>query len=259
MTESYLVSVIIPTYNRAKIVLNTIQSVLNQTYSNLEVIVVSDGFDENARKAIEGIRDSRIKYYEIEHSGRPAVPRNFGINKAKGEYIALCDDDDMWMPEKLALQIDRINKDEDASLIYTKCLLKGDGKDRIVPCNGMEGFIFKELFLSSCFIATSTVLMRREVIETVGMFDEDERLKAVEDFDLWLRIAHKYKIGFVDRPLVTHRENNSSLTKGVFIKIRRAHLVPCKIYREKYVKADLFINKLLRILCKNILMLIHVR
>lgn len=249
--EPHLVSVIIPTYNRVRTVLNTIQSVLNQTYSNLEVIIVSDGFDENTRRAIEGIRDSRIKYFEVEHSGRPAVPRNFGVRKSSGEFIAFCDDDDIWMPPKLELQMEKILQSKDTVLIYTKCLLKNAKKESIVPLRGKEGFIFKELFLSFCFIATSSVLIRRNIFENVGMFDEDMRLKAVEDYDLWLRIALRYKVGFVDQPLAIHLENNSSLTRGRLIKIRRHHLVPCKFYQKGYVGFGLFIKKLFLIFLRS--------
>ncbi len=251
-----MVSVIIPTYNRAKIIKDTIQSVLNQTYSDLEAIVVSDGYCNDTRMTVGAFDDSRLKYYEISHSHRPAVPRNYGMNKAKGEYLAFCDDDDIWMPEKLKLQVDKMSKDKETGLVYTQCLLKDGIKEKLVPHNSKQGFIFKELFLSLCPIAASTVLIRREVIDKIGMFDEDIRLKAVEDYDYWLRIARIYKIGFIDKPLAIHRENNSSLTRGILTKIKRNHLVPCEFYRRKYVGLGLFIKKLLRVFCKNVLTLI---
>lgn len=219
--------------------------------------MVSDGSDPKTRQAVERFNDPRIKYYEIAHSGKPAVPRNFGIRKAEGEYIAFCDDDDIWMPEKLKFQIDKICQDNELGLVYTKCLLEEDDKVVVVPRNGKEGFIFKELFLSPNFIANSTVLIKKEVINTVGMFDEDIRLKAAEDFDLWLRIAMRYKIGFIDRPLVIHREISDSLTKGTLVKLKIQPLVHWQFYRKKYVRFGLFIKKLLLIFYRSILIIIH--
>lgn len=230
---------------------------LNQEYPDLEVIVVGDGAQADTRKLLEGFSDSRLKYYEIEHSGRPAIPRNFGMAKAAGEYIAFCDDDDIWMPQKLSLQIAKISNDKEIGLVYTKCILKNGERIRIVPYKNREGFIFKELFLSFDFIAASTVLIKKEVIDRIGNFDEDVRLKAVEDFDLWLRIAMQYKIGFIDKPLVIHREGVDSLTKGLLIKIKRHHIVPCKFYKKRYVGIGLFIRKAFIILFKSIFDLIH--
>ncbi len=253
-----MVSAIIPTYNRANVITKAVQSILNQTYVGLEVIVVSDGFCDATKKVINGFADKRLSYYEIAHSARPAVPRNFGIKKARGEFIAFCDDDDQWLPDKLTLQIAEMSQDESLGLVYTKCLIKEGAKERVIPNkDGRQGFIFKDLFLSACFIATSTVLIRKDVIKQVGAFDESIYLKAVEDYDLWLRIARLYKIGFVNKVLAIHTESKESLTRGIFMKIRRQHLVPCKFYRENYISLRLFIEKLLRIFCKSITMVLH--
>ncbi|MFH1317988.1 MAG: glycosyltransferase family A protein, partial [Candidatus Omnitrophota bacterium] len=239
-----MVSVIIPTYNRAHILSETIKSVFNQTYTDLEIVVVSDGFCADARRSVEALGDKRLKYHEIAHSGRPAVPRNFGIIQSHGQYLAFCDDDDIWMPKKLEFQVAKMREDKEIGLVYSKCLLQNGEKDTVVPLSGKEGFIFKELFLSFCFIGTSTVLTRRKVFESVGMFDEDMRLKAVEDYDLWLRIARSFKIGFVNEILAIHVENSSSLTNGKLIKIKRHPLVPYKFYKEKYIGLGLFLRKM---------------
>jgi len=250
-----MVSIIIPTYNRAEIISETISLVLNQTYSDLEVIVVSDGPSDDTRKAVEVFTDSRMKYYEIAHSGRPAVPRNYGIRKSSGEYIAFCDDDDSWEPEKLKLQMDKFSKDRDLGLVYSQCLIESREKNDIVPRDGKQGFIFKELFLSYNFISNSTVLIKKEVFDTVEFFDEDMRFKATEDFDLWLRIAKKYKIGFVDKPLVIHGESIDSISKGVWIKVIKYYLVASKLFSEKQVGIGLFTKGLLSIFCKTVLRL----
>jgi len=255
-----LVSIIIPTYKRARIVSETIQAVLNQTYSDWEAIVVSDGPSDDTRKVVEAFADSRIKYYEIAHNGRPAVPRNFGISKTQGQYLAFCDDDDTWLPEKLALQLAKFDEDRDIGLVYTKCLFKRGKKERTVPYNCRGGFIFNELFLSFGFIASSTVLVKKEVINEVGIFDEDVRLKATEDFDLWLRIAHKHKVGCVDKPLLIYRsDSDNNISRGVLGALRRQYLISWRFYRKNYVGLGLFLKKSVSIFFKSIFELMYQR
>lgn len=253
-----LVSVIIPTYNRIVKLPATINSILNQTYPELEVIVISDGFDRKTREVIESFRDRRIKYYEVKHSGRPAVPRNLGIRHALGGYIAFCDDDDLWLPEKVRLQMETFNNDIDVGLVYTKVLLKKeDNQERIMPRKNKAGFIFKELFLSNNFIANSTVLIKRLAIDDVGFLDEDIRFKAAEDFDLWLRIARKYKVGFVNKPLVIHLESDDNISKGILSKIRKHYLVIRKHYKNKNANLCLFIRSFLLSSCKSLFAIRH--
>lgn len=249
-----MISIILPTYNRAELISETIQSILNQTYIDFELIVVSDGFQNKTKQVVESFKDIRLKYYEIQHSGRPSVPRNFGIKQAKGQYLAFCDDDDIWMPEKLELQLAKIVEDDRIGLVYAKCLLKEGSRERIIPKKSKEGFIFKELFLSFCPIATSTVLIRHKVIEDVGLFDEDIKLKVVEDYDFWLRIAKKYKIVYVKKVLIVHREGQDSISNsGILLKWKRQYLVPSKFYVNKHVGLGIFTAKILRITCKYIL------
>lgn len=254
-----MVSVIIPTYNRATLISETIKSVLKQTYSDFEAIIVSDGASGDTRKAVESFSDRRLKYYEISHSGRPAVARNFGISRACGEYLAFCDDDDIWFPEKLSLQVARANSDKEIGLCYTKCLLKSGNSQRIVPSDARQGFIFRRLFLSFDFIATSTVLLRAEVLAKLGDFNESFRLKVIEDFDLWLRISKSYKVGIIDKPLVVHRESSDSLSRGAWPRLKRQCMISLKFYREKYVGLGLFIGKILLTIGKTVLELLNIR
>ena len=103
--QEKLVSVIIPTYNRSSFLKEAIQSVLNQSYNNFEIIVIDDGSEDETEKVIQSFNDSRIKYLKREHTGSPAFIRNQGMKIAKGEYIAFLDSDDLWFPHKLKMQI----------------------------------------------------------------------------------------------------------------------------------------------------------
>ena len=103
--KNSFISVIVPTYNRADLISETIESILNQTYKYFELIIVDDGSTDNTEEVIRKFKDSRIKYIKTDNWGGPARPRNTGIKKTKGEYIAFCDDDDIWLPKKLEKQI----------------------------------------------------------------------------------------------------------------------------------------------------------
>ena len=118
MTANPLVSVIITTYNRVKLLEETLDSVRNQTYSNIEIIVVSDASNDGTDLFIQKISDLRMKYFKLEHnSGLPAVSRNHGLKYANGEYIAFCDDDDIWIKTKIEKQLKKI---ENHDICFTK-------------------------------------------------------------------------------------------------------------------------------------------
>lgn len=117
IVKENLVSVIIPTYNRSDLIKETINSVLNQTHKNFELIIVDDGSTDNTKTVIESFKDNRIKYILQKHIGLPATGRNNGINIAKGDYIALLDSDDQWLPKKSEKQSEFMEKNPDILLI----------------------------------------------------------------------------------------------------------------------------------------------
>jgi glycosyltransferase involved in cell wall biosynthesis len=181
-----MVSIIVPTYNRASLIGETLQSIKNQTYSDIEIVVVDDGSTDTTADVVGTINDSRLKYSVIPHAGRPAVPRNFGMREAKGDYIAFCDDDDVWAPDKLEKQVAVLENRGDLLLACTnveylpdRAVLKKMNKDEVVNLD-------KILYQS--YIVNSSVVMRRSVIDLIGYLDEDERLKASEDYDYWCRL-----------------------------------------------------------------------
>lgn len=207
-----VVSVVVPTHNRSGLLRETISSILSQTLRGLELIVVSDGSTDDTRQAVESFADPRIVFVEQPASGMPSVPRNRGIALARGRFVALCDDDDVWRPEKLDRQVALMEKHPAAGLCYTNSVTIRDGRvgevSRIRPdefAKDFAGLIWKNT------ICNSSVLVRKEVFEQVGPLDEDPRLCPFDDYEIWLRIAHRYPLVYLDEPLVLYRVHDRNI------------------------------------------------
>lgn len=207
-----VVSVVVPTCNRPEMLRATLSSILSQTLHNLELIVVSDGLDNETRSVVESFDESRVVFIEQPAAGRPSVPRNRGIALARGQFVALCDDDDVWSPEKLHKQVALMEKHPEAGLCYTNSVTLRDGRvgntPRIRPgefARNFTGLIWRNS------ICNSSVLLRREIFETVGLLDEDPRLSPFDDYEMWLRIAHRYPLVYLDEPLVTYRVHDRNI------------------------------------------------
>ena len=124
-----LVSIIIPTYNRAELLKRAIQSCLDQTYKNIQVVVVDDASEDNTPEIVQRFKDSRIKYIRLpKNSGRPAVPRNIGILNSDGEVIAFLDSDDYFLPEKIEKQVRALTNSEEIGLVYCDALIETEDK-----------------------------------------------------------------------------------------------------------------------------------
>ena len=158
-----------------------VEAVLSQTYRDLEAIVIDDGSSDDTGCMIAGIGDPRLVYRRILNSGRPATPRNVGLGMAQGELIAFCDDDDLWAADKLRLQVDFLERNPSYGLVCSNA-------DGFPGEGGLE--ITLEGLMKVNSIIISSVLARRSALGAAGGFDEDMRLKAVEDFDLWIRVLH---------------------------------------------------------------------
>ena len=221
------VSIIIPTYNRAHIISEAIDSIQKQTYPHWELLVVDDCSTDNTLDIVQRYAkaDSRIRVFHLENnSGRPAVPRNYGLRHAAGKYITFLDSDDIWLPEKLQEQVNCMEANKEIYLLYTKCYLQKYGEIiGILPKEKdiKTGRIFEPLFLSFNFIFCLTVMLRNEKKDYEYFFDEDPRLQASEDFDLWLRIAKNEHIGFLDKPLAIYRIHKRNLSGGVILSFKR--------------------------------------
>ncbi|KHE94085.1 MAG: glycosyltransferase [Candidatus Scalindua brodae] len=212
-----LVSVVMPTYNHAQFIGDAIGSVLDQTYTNIELIIIDNYSEDNTEEIIVSFSDTRIKYEKFRNNGIIAASRNVGISQSCGKYIAFLDSDDMWKPTKIEKQIKLLEDNDNIFLVYTRYIIVKDGLVlKTLPKRKKlrSGNVFIPLFLSNNFIGTSTVLLRNFVNEDYH-FDIDIKFRAIEDYDLWLRIAKNKRIDYVDEPLVAYREHGGNTSIGI--------------------------------------------
>jgi glycosyltransferase involved in cell wall biosynthesis len=207
-----LISVIIPTYNRAGVVEEAVDSVLAQEYNDFELIVVDDGSTDNTSEALAPYGDDVTVLFQ-ENKGVSAA-RNRGIAKASGRYIAFLDSDDLWLPGKLSAQVEFFNERPDALICQTEEVWVRNGI-RVNPGKRHKkpsGMIF-EPSLELCLVSPSAVMIRRDLLERAGGFDET--LPACEDYDLWLRISWRFPIYLIEIPLIIKRGgHDDQLSKG---------------------------------------------
>ncbi len=248
------VSVVIGAYNCENFIQDTIKSVISQTFTDWELIIVDDGSDDDTCAKIESIDDDRTRLIRLDkNSGRPAVSRNVGIRASVGEFIAFLDHDDLWNAQKLEKQVELMDRQGDVFLVYTKCFVQQGGEVLAVsPINPKSGYIFKELFLAYNMFPCSTVMIRNRRTPDAYLFNEEKKLMAIEDYDLWLRIAYKHKVAFVDEPLATYRLHANNTSKGAFPFFKRIYIiirkysgmVPKYVLFKKYISffGNLFKN-----------------
>jgi len=210
------ISVIIPTYNRKETLSRALESVFEQTFEPFEILIIDDGSDDGTQ---EWIRENYplVKYIYQDNAG-VSNARNNAIRISKGEWIALLDSDDEWLPDKLKNQVRLINNNPSYKFCHTNEIWIRDG----VRVNQMKkhqkygGQIFEHC-LDICRISPSSSLIKKSVFEEIGFFDET--LKVCEDYDLWLRIAARYPVLFLDQPLIKkyggHSDQLSKVLKGI--------------------------------------------
>ncbi|MGW8301017.1 MAG: glycosyltransferase family 2 protein [Desulfobacterales bacterium] len=197
-----LVSVIIPTYNRGWVVQEAIDSVLDQDFSDYELIVVDDGSNDNTREIL-GAYGKAITVLQQSNRGVSAA-RNRGIAEAAGRLIAFLDSDDLWLPRKLTTQVKFFEENADAVINQTQEIWIRNGL-RVNPKkrhHKFSGMIF-ERSLALCLVSPSAVMIKKSLFDAVGVFDE--QLPACEDYDLWLRVSCRYPVHLMDTPLIIKR------------------------------------------------------
>jgi len=211
-------SVIIPTYKTSRYICDALDSVFAQTFKDFEVIVINDGTPDTLEleRRLEHYMD-RIIYLKQENQG-PGGARNTGIRRARGEFIALLDSDDQWVPGHLAEMFDVIRENPGLDLIYADAMNFGDSKIagstsmESSPSNGIADF--ESLIESRCTVFASSVVARRNVLVEAGLFDKN--FIYGEDYDLWLRVAHRgHRIDYLRKVHSLHRIHSDNLTADV--------------------------------------------
>lgn len=214
--EQPLVSVVVGVFNKERYVGECLQSVLAQTYSRFELIVVDDASTDRSVAVVRELGDPRIRsVVRAVNSGRPAVPRNEGIRLATGEFVAFLDADDLWMPDKLEKQLAYLKLHPEYPLVHGACLvMDGEGRSLHLRHGGRlppAGDCLLPL-LEHCWISISTVLARKELVDRVGLFDENPALRAREDYDWLLRAARLAPFGVMADCVAKYRVSDASIS-----------------------------------------------
>lgn len=220
MSRKEMVSIILPTYNREKVIGRAIQSILRQTYENYEIIIVDDGSTDHTQEIIEQMKDDRIRYIRLEQNQGVGHARNIGIQEAKYDYIAFCDSDDEWFPDKLQKQMEKLlGASEHVGLVY--CRVSGTeryGNNRYIwppekwRKDMLEGNIFQSLLMRNT-IANMSILARKECLVQAGGFHES--LRCLEDWEFFLRISRDWMIEMVDEILLEAYPTEGSVSTNV--------------------------------------------
>ena len=210
------ISVIIPTYNREHTLNRAIDSVLSQTLQPFECIVIDDGSTDETRKLLE--EDYPMVQYLYQENRGVSSARNKGIQHSCGDWIALLDSDDEWMPNKLESQSRMISDSGSNHLIHTNeiWIRKGMRVNQMKKHEKYGGWIFEKC-LDICKISPSSSMISKKTFDDIGLFDES--LKVCEDYDMWLRISSKYKVSYLDEPLIVkyggHDDQLSRVKNGI--------------------------------------------
>ncbi|MBB4522297.1 glycosyltransferase family 2 protein [Rhizobium leguminosarum] len=229
------ISVIIPTYNRSSFIGEAIDSVLRQTFGDFELIVIDDGSTDGTGEIVRGFEDNRLLFIQQKNAGRSAA-RNRAIEIARGRYIAFLDSDDTYLQDKLERQVEFMEKHPEIGMIYTsaKCIdAEGNILKNHVYIASVSGQIYHQVaFFRPVTITLPTVMLRREVLDTVGGFDEE--MERFEDTDLWRRVSKRYEVGALTYStclLRTHDDNTLRTQNPVKIANAIEYYVE-KIFRE---------------------------
>lgn len=248
------VSVIVTTYNRKEFLEETLTSVLNQSFKDFEIIVVDNNSDYDFLKFIESFKDSRLQAYQNDNSGIIALNRNLGIRKARGKYIAFCDDDDTWVFDKLESQLKYLEQTQ-VDLVYSNTkLIFENGTEKLTRYKNIDSL---NKLLNQNHITLSSV-----IVKNFGglFFNEDQDFITVEDYELWIRLMKQgLNFKFIEKPLVNYRVMQSSMSqksrfKNQIVNIKfRVFLLKnlnLPIY-SKIVLLKVVIIRLFRILLKH--------
>lgn len=240
-----LVSVIIPAYNHESYIKSCIESVLNQNYSNIELIIFNDGSTDKTDDVIRSVlvnKGGNIKYISKENEGL-CKTLNKGLEIAHGTYIAFIASDDLWLPDRINKQVDFLENNKNLGMVFSDAyFIYGQDKSKdkytgykpiIRKCylNSVPNTNIYEMLLRENIIPAVSALIRRDCYEKVGQYDISLKF---EDYDMWLRISKEYPIGFIDEPLVYYRLHDSNISKNMKVMFIGSIQALKKQYNSEY-------------------------
>ncbi|MEW5805352.1 MAG: glycosyltransferase [Patescibacteria group bacterium] len=258
-----MVNVIIPTFNHGNYLPQAIDSVLSQSYQEIEVIVVDDGSTDNTRGIVEGYLKkypNKIRYFYQKNAGQGNAC-NLGIQESRGEFVAFLDADDLWVREKLEKQLKEI-REKNLDLCYSDAEYFGEGRlsgkkfsDLVEFFTGRE--VLKELIKNN-FIVNSSVVLKRSLIETVG--PQNERLKRARDYEYWLRTAIlKFNFGFVNMVLVRFRVDSGYSSKNKRKTLLSLIYIYLKLLSDKEIYLQNLFGLVVRMILVNLKTLLFIK
>lgn len=229
------VSVIIPTFNRENTIKRAVESVLEQTYNNLEVIIVDDCSNDETKNIISSINDSRVKIIKHPLRKGAAAARNTGIKNSSGSFVSFQDSDDEWYKSKLQMQMDLFNSNAQIDVIFSSFwLIRDNIKKKIPSRKAQRNILYKNILLDN-YVGTPTVILKRKVFERIGYFDEN--LPRYQDWDLAIRLFKHCTVFYLNEPTVNAYIQKNSITNNENIKTKSLEII-----FNKY-KNDIFMEK----------------
>ncbi len=262
-----LVTVILSAYNHEEYVEECLKSIVEQTYSNLQILVYNDGSKDNTGKVIEDFiknQDKKIEYISKDNEGL-CKTLNKGLDRAEGQYIAIIASDDIWLPNKIEEQVNFLENNQNIGLVFSDAyFIRGNARTEEKYTQYKKGLSrhfehsvqkrnLYEALLVENFVIAITVMVRKECFERVGQFDGSLKF---EDYDMWLRISKNYPFGFLDKPLAYYRMHETNVSNDAFFMLKGALQAIKKQYKEnplkkRYIKKTILFSRFLFTVLKN--------
>ena len=199
-----LISVVLTTFNRRALLQESIEAILNQSIVDLELLIVDNVSNDGTQEYVKSLEDKRIRYFINNNQGCISVNRNYGLRKANGKYICFCDDDDIWIEGKLEKQLEVFMDDPTVDFCCTNSQYFS-GKDNLQSPIFSGGYLSTNSLMWRNSIATSSVMVKREVFTNLNYFDESKKYYPYDDYELWLRISKGQKIYFLKSVFLKYR------------------------------------------------------
>jgi len=239
-----LVSVVVPCYNHEKYVEETIESIVNQTYKNIEFIVIDDGSKDNSVKIIQELAD-KYNFTFIHRSNKGlSATLNEGIKLSKGKYYCACASDDKFILDKVEKQVKFMESNSNYVLSYGNIIKFDDNgkEEKTKVIRAKSGFIFEEIIMGNIILPAVTVMLRTDIVKELGGYDEK---LWIEDWDMWLRVSDKYQVGYIDEFLAYYRQHDTNISKQT-IKMYKSQKIILNKWKEKKHFGKYLANKKLK-------------